>query len=421
MGKRVKKIVIWSGIVLGIVVVMALLVNAYLVWTTGARLEKRLAALREAGEPVALKDLARPPIPTERNAAVFLDRARADMMAIVKELQGFYQSEGYENLRLDAAQQKKLQGLFEAYPKVIPLIEQAAACADYDSQLDYTGTPDQFAERHSDILVRNRAAARILRAWATHQAAQGRRDEALRTAMTLYRLARHFDREPMIIGYLVALACRGIANDVCNKILQGGPVSKPSREALEAELAQHDGMRGFVGALRSERAYGLDTFGTLPLANSWVLDARWNVSKLAYLDMIEQEIAGASLPYAAWKDRADGAADWAARMVLPAIQAARTATERTRAEIRALRVLNAIQSRLPPGTTQVPKLTDLGLPPEATTDPFNGEPLRIKRLAEGWLIYSVGSNLRDDGGEKLDGTSDAGIGPIRRQPTPSTK
>jgi len=424
MRKRVKKIVIWSGIVLGIVALGALLVNAYLVWTTGTQLEKRLAALREAGEPVALKDLAQPPIPPETNAAVFLDRARADMRAIEKELQGFYQNEGYENVRLDAAEQKKLQGLFEAYPKVIPLLEQAAACPDYDSELDYTVNPNQFIESTLEYSRRNRAPARILRVWATLEAAQDRRDEALRSVLTLYRLTRHFDRDPMFVNYLLAVACRGVANDLGNRILQAGPVSKDVREALEAELARHDKMEGYGWALRSERACGLSCYATFPGANNWVMAAHWNRSRLAYLAMIEQELALADQTYAEWRRRSGRTApprDTMVALVWPAVQATRSATERTRAEIRALRVLNAIQARVPPGSKDVPRLTELGLPPEATTDPFNGEPLRIKRLPEGWLIYSVGSNLQDDGGEKLDGLSDAGIGPIRRPPAPNTK
>ena len=84
---------------------------------------------------------------------------------------------------------------------------------------------------------------------------------------------------------------------------------------------------------------------------------------------------------------------------------------------RSLRVLNAIQTRVPPGSDLVPKLTDLGLPVEATIDPFNGEPLHVKRLPEGWMVYSVGINLVDDGGIP-DGKTDVGVGPIRREESP---
>ncbi len=81
-----------------------------------------------------------------------------------------------------------------------------------------------------------------------------------------------------------------------------------------------------------------------------------------------------------------------------------------------VRVLNAIQSRVLPASDRVPDLAELGLPVEATIDPFNGEPLHVKRLPEGWMVYSVGINLVDDGGIP-DGKSDVGVGPIRKEET----
>jgi len=33
-------------------------------------------------------------------------------------------------------------------------------------------------------------------------------------------------------------------------------------------------------------------------------------------------------------------------------------------------------------------------------DPFDGKPLRFKRLANGYMIYSIGRDLHDDGGKE---------------------
>ena len=35
-------------------------------------------------------------------------------------------------------------------------------------------------------------------------------------------------------------------------------------------------------------------------------------------------------------------------------------------------------------------------------DPFDGQPLRFKRLTHGYVVYSIGSDLRDDGGSEGD-------------------
>ena len=66
------------------------MLNAYYVWSTGTRLERRLARSAQAGEPVQLADLARAPIPPEKNADVFLRRAADDLDAIQKELLALY-------------------------------------------------------------------------------------------------------------------------------------------------------------------------------------------------------------------------------------------------------------------------------------------------------------------------------------------
>src|SRR5205085_7496958 len=56
------------------------------------RLEQRIAALREAGEPLSLADLERSPIPSEENAATFLRRAKSDIDAIEKEAGAAYEA-----------------------------------------------------------------------------------------------------------------------------------------------------------------------------------------------------------------------------------------------------------------------------------------------------------------------------------------
>ena len=63
----------------------------------------------------------------------------------------------------------------------------------------------------------------------------------------------------------------------------------------------------------------------------------------------------------------------------------------------------------------MPKLSDLGLPAETIVDPFNGGSLHVKKTPRGWLVYSVGPNFKDDGGniwEHDPKTSDVGVGPL---------
>jgi len=398
------------------VIAILLIANAVWVWRTGSRLEEKLAALRAEGDPLSLADLARDPIPPEQNAAVFLRRARSDLEAIDKELTAVYTSEGYREGRPSESELKTIRSTLETYPKVVPLLEHAATCPDYDPQVDYTVAPQAFLEDHLDRISDPRSVARVLRARVLLLLSEGEREAAIRTCTTIFRLCRHFDQEPMVVGYLVSLACRKRAVEATNLVLRAGPLSKDSRQALEAELALHDGAEAYKHALKTERAYGLDSLRTMPGRGFWLVSrALWNDATSYYLDMIDRQSAAASLPYPdvtatspvttphrigfrALTDLAE-----------PAIATGRQALERTRAGIRCLRVLNALQARVEQGVAE-PSLSDLGLPADATTDPFTGKPLHLKKLPGGWLVYSVGRDLKDDGGDFTD-ARDVGVGP----------
>ena len=54
--KKLKKFVKIGAIVLGVLLVLLLIANAIFISITGARLEKLLAAIRAAGDPVTLAD-----------------------------------------------------------------------------------------------------------------------------------------------------------------------------------------------------------------------------------------------------------------------------------------------------------------------------------------------------------------------------
>ena len=407
--------------------VILLLVAAVWVSRSAARLEQRIEAVRAAGDPLSLADLACEPIPPETNAAVFLRRAEADLEAIGKELLSVYESESYCAGRPTGVELKTIGSALEAYPNVIPLLERAADCPDYDSQPDYSLDPPVFLA--SFLQAQNlRPAARLLKARALFLQSEGKPDEALEQCVLMLRLARHFDREPLTLSYLVAVACRGVAVDTTNQVLRSGPVSKSARDALEAELALHDNIDAFRWALKSERAFGMDSYRAIPARNWWPIRAMWDNDAAAYLDVIDQHLKLASQPHSQVAAAGPVSDAGSRRAVLtqlaePAILAGRVAADNNRAAIRCLRVLNALQALERPGDAPQPKLSDLGLPAEATVDPFTGEPLKLRKLPEGWLIYSVGQNLTDDGGKLDDRRSDVGLGPLipaaDRGPAPS--
>jgi hypothetical protein len=386
-----------------------------------AGLQQKLAELRAAGEPLGLADLARPPIRAENNAAFFLDRAKADVDAIYKQWEPTYQIKINEDEmdagRLTPAMHEAIRSAFEAHPQAIGLLKRAADCTDYNPELDVTAGTDRLNQAYLEHMQDQRTVLRVLNVRALLLLSDGKPEESLNTAILMFRLCRLFDRAPTIVNYLVAIACRSVAVEAAERALRAGPLPNTAHDSLEAELALHDGVKSYQWALKTERAFGLDRFREEPAMGGLVFLSRfWPTLKTdqrAYLDFMEEQINAASLPYCDGSAGTRGLANagtWT-QLFAPPIQATYCAKCRNQAEIRCLRMLNALQRlELFSPIDEPPKLVDLGLPADATTDPFNGEPLRVKRLPAGWLIYSVGMDLKDDGGVDLDPPHNQDVG-----------
>lgn len=400
------------------------MLNAFFVWSTATQLESRLRELRESGNPVQISDYAREPIPPEQNAATLLRRADDDLDAIHKELSAIYPKTAQPPEVLTSSERDKLDNVFAAYPRLIPLLEQAAACPDYDPQLDCTLPTTRFMEAVMNSTAKHRQLARIVRARGTLLIAKGQREEAIANQVLLLRLTRHWRREPLLIGYLVTVACEQVAMAGLNHALQSGPVSPSARLTLDTELALHDTMEGYLLAMRSERAYSLSSVREFPMTGYWLLRGFTNDLQLRIIELFDGFIEQSQKPFAkVWGKklpgvRRSGFNPYAVLVSLlePALTSAREPAERVKAMSRCLRVLNAIQTHVEPGSDRVPQLADLSLPHEVTLDPYNSEPLHIKKLPEGWLVYSVGMNLVDDGGT-IEKVKDVGVGPIKVQET----
>ena len=106
--QRLKEIAIG----LAAIVATLLIANAWYVWSSDTRLERQLAAIREAGNPICLADLARQPIEPEKNAATYLRRAEADADAIVKDLFELKEANEVPGRLISDAGQAKIRAAF---------------------------------------------------------------------------------------------------------------------------------------------------------------------------------------------------------------------------------------------------------------------------------------------------------------------
>jgi len=272
---------------------------------------------------------------------------------------------------------------------------------------------------------RLRDAARLLQARAYWQLAHGDRDGALASSVMLLRLSRHLDLNACF--HLVGIACQGISGSLASQVLYDGPVSNATHDLLERQwqLAEQANVEGFRDSLKNERALGNSSFAhEIPGRNIWFFRAFWDDQQSVYLDAMGRVIDLADRPYGEVRrgfsriEQGLSSRDTLTKLVLPALQATHEASTRSVALARVLRVLNALERRSDPEAPPKADLSDLGLPEKATLDPFSGKPLIVKRAPRGWLVYSVGSNLKDDGGA-IEEFEDVGVKPPESAESPA--
>ncbi len=385
--------------------------------------EAKLAVLKLAGEPLSIKDLAPKPISPDGNAATFLAQAAADLQAVEQTVGTAIDALGFEDQSEFAFQartteqvQRVLREAFAEHRQTISLLVKAAHCRGYAPQLNYDQPVDIFTPQYLDTMQDVRRPIRVLNYHVTMLLNDGQGEEALESCLTMFRLCRHFDSRPLVIGFLVNQAVRGVAIHASAVALQSGLLPEGAREAFEAELARHDVEGAFRHALSNERAWGIDLFKQRMQGNALpLLDVAVTPDDLRdYLEVIEQLDKLASQPYDkihAWPAARPLAF---AQDALPGLRAAAEIKTETVALLRCLRVLNELTHTFPGGVKQNPT-GQLELPEDSFVDPYNDHALRFRYTAGGWLIYSVGSNGQDDGGKidsRIDGARlDVGLGP----------
>lgn len=406
------------------------MVAGLLNWRANIRLEEKLSAIRAAGDPVTLAELNREPAPPEHNAVTHLRRVARQVATMNGQLKDAFQTPGpwRDEGKLNAVGLAKVREVFAEHPEVVPALVAAADCPTYDpgyafddrgadeTGADDLGQPAVFV-RVTEQPGPSRAVARLMMLQADVAIAEGQPDEAVQWCVRTLRYSRQLENEPFTVGFLVVLAVRSAALDKVNQTLRAGPISADGRQLLRQELEQVDDMSGFVRCLKQERVFGIASFrrmipGKLPLwyARDWESD---------YLDVMATELRIGAEPKhrvseaLSTQQKQIASSSALARLVYPSLVAAREAMDRVRASTRCLIVLNSLQAA-ELDANEPPRADRLGLDAEHVTDPYDGEPLRIKHTPAGYVVYSVGRNGKDDGGAIGEPHLDIGAGPLAR-------
>ncbi len=429
---------VWKRIGIGFafLIALALIVNGLFAWRAEWQLRSRLAAIRAAGDPASIAELAPPPIPDDQNAAAIMAKIRPRLEEFGKEHGRFfetpigkqYDEAGNRDEPATKEQIDAIRAILDKYPDVEQAIGKAAACEKFASQQDFSLDHTAFLQQGLSVVQNARTATRFL-SWRNEVLrADGKHEEAIQNGIESLRLARLHENEPTMVAYLVAIAMRGIASQDLYDSLASGHATSAVHKAIDDELARHDDQQQLATVLKTERAFGADwinsdmisDYGPIRHVIGWLMKS----FQVGALDAMQEYIQLAGRPWCEVRQEFEPVNLQArskkhgmlAALLEPGLQTAFEAHARSLVVARGLRIDNALIAFAEKNGREATGLDELGLPREATIDPYSGKPLKLKHTESGWIVYSVMSNGVDDGGNFIK-LKDYGLAPPKLRMT----
>ena len=382
------------------------------------RVQAELAAVRAAGYPTTPQELAawRPAPEGENAAGVYVkafDLYRDPDVSLSRNLP-------VENVvdlpalgePLPAAVTTAIASYVADNAEALKLLHQAAVMKSCRFSLVPNAWPGL------GNLARMRGGARRLAVETFMHAQDGNGERAASAVCATLAAGRHLCQEPRLIAHLVRLATDAIALGALERTLSMIPLSEKQLDRLDAALQESSGPEALPRALSAELcaiADGPGLAAETALQKTVLVFGRvtglHHMGRAAALKLMREAVARSE---AAPAERVRAVRSvkpgyestrlcWRTSQAVVHLDTVRLSVEKDACDIarlRAARTALAVERHRRTRGLLPEKLADLV--PEfidaIPIDPFNGEPLRYKKLAEGYVVYSVGVDGEDDGG-----------------------
>jgi len=422
----------------------ALVLSWITFWNMDLSVRNSLTALRAEAGALALS--AAPARPPESENAAPLYREAFDAMVKGDELPPEFNEKwtewlGTHGSAADASlSDPKLEAFLARSSGALSLLRRAAAVPACFFDHGY-GRPSFSITLPEMNGFSN--AARLLALDARVKAAQGQLPRAMEDIRAIFGIARHCTESPILVSLLVAASVDEIGVVALEAVLNS---SQPEAALLAGLNLSPPGMlqRNLPRAFRMEEAFGMsaavdvglgdDLFAlayalssarpkSVTLIEQYAL-AGWRIflsqeEVAAYRSGVREYERLAAMPYygaaAEWKtlERPEGICRRGilAKILMPAMGAcAKKFTEGDSRHGVAYVAVAAARYRAERG--RMPETLDALVPqylPAVPRDPFDGKPLRMVTRDGALVFYSIGPDMKDDGGAAFDeknGTGD---------------
>jgi hypothetical protein len=351
------------------------------------------------------------PPPVENGALKALNVARAlpgqDAVRAVDDVLGELPPE----TRLSEAQ---LAAVRKAVEPAGPVLVDARALVRYSrARYPVQWQPDLI----STVLPANevRKVGFWLRLDATARAEAGDHAGALESCRAILHASRTVGDEPTGISQLIRVAGRAIGIDVLERLMAQGEPPVEGLGDVQRWLETEDREPIELVAARGERAAFDQTFAhvfdslawyqRLAMARSRTMSPE--LTRAVGLRHYTAYVEALKLPEDQRKSRLPVLEDdpetvpIMVGLLAPSLDKVVQACARSHAQLRCAAVAVAAERHRRAATRwpdSVAQLVTGGLVPAVPRDPFDGQPIRFRRLADGLVVYSVGPDGTDDGG-----------------------
>jgi hypothetical protein len=423
MGIRSRKILtkVLIGLVLFVAVVLAL--RAILNYTSGKKLEGYLAEDKAQGVALRVKDLI-PDCPDAENGARLWKAAEAlllvddrERLLINKTFEGFY-----GNQPLVEESRESLGKLVEKNRRVLDLIIEAGdqPCFRYREWKNPVYEPDI---PHAVNMIRS---MKLLAIDALLRAEKGDVKAGLNECAAGMRLSLRLLDEPVLLEALIAVAIRKEILISFNQIASGRDLD-PQRLASWVKDMEPGAWRShFIRCIPGERALGVETYvevmkgspdpvkdiygsGAIRQAIGWLTRPIFKSQVLRAISQYQDLEAISKRPYFEQRDlikklgREHGIQAWYEQRLLALVSDAQGMfLKEAYLEAMMLTTRAGLACKIYKSQTGLYPENLKALVPDILTevpiDPFTGKPLVYKIENGELLIYSLGSNQKDDGG-----------------------
>jgi len=350
------------------------------------------------------------------------------------------------NYPVPLAVKNTLKGFLERNQPALDLFARGAQCSGSRYPLDLTKGANLLLPHLAGI----KQAAQLGAVNALFQAEAHKGAEAAQGVSVALASARSLESEPLLISQLVRVAAEGVAEESLEQTLNRVALTADSLTQLQSAFGhsanyEADGT-GFNRALAAERLTAASAFdlpadklretisqasaatgaAAMPAAEVDKLLANLKDQKPFFTESINQFIIARKEPFPARLKADDLVASRVeeakskqfvvAAALVPALAKATSKEAGGLARLRLAQTAVALEQFRAANTNHYPAaLAELSpkFLPAAPTDPFDGQPLRYRKAGEGFVIYSIGPDLKDDSGARKPGSDDLSFVVVR--------